>query len=75
MNQPPISFFFKNRRNFAKEEKEYGVFCMWIFIVLLIMLTGFSGTMITILRTMVKQNNRIIELLEEKMKRPDEKRR
>ncbi|MBU8785033.1 MULTISPECIES: hypothetical protein [Bacillus] len=48
---------------------------MWIFIVLLIMLTGFSGTMITILRTMVKQNNRIIELLEEKMKRPDEKRR
>ncbi|MEC0486575.1 hypothetical protein [Bacillus glycinifermentans] len=48
---------------------------MWIIIVLLIMLTGFSGTIITILRTMVKQNNRIIELLEEKTKQPVEKRR
>ncbi|WP_263316190.1 hypothetical protein [Bacillus swezeyi] len=38
---------------------------MWIMTVLLLVLIGFTGNMIALLRTLVKQNNRIIGLLKE----------
>ncbi|MEC1261892.1 hypothetical protein P9D34_15885 [Bacillus swezeyi] len=38
---------------------------MWIMTVLLLVLIGFTGNMIALLRTLVKQNDRIIGLLEE----------
>ncbi|ASB88925.1 hypothetical protein OZL92_05545 [Bacillus sonorensis] len=38
--------------------------------LILVILAGFIGTIITILRTIVKQNNRIIDLLEEKTGHP-----
>ncbi|WP_263315925.1 hypothetical protein [Bacillus swezeyi] len=38
---------------------------MWIMTVLLLVLIGFTGNMIALLRTLVKQNDRIIGLLKE----------
>ncbi|WP_264372591.1 hypothetical protein [Bacillus paralicheniformis] len=37
---------------------------MWIIIILMIVLIGFAGNIVAILRTLVKQNDRIISLFE-----------
>ena len=39
---------------------------MWIIIILLIILIGFTGNMVSILRNIKQSNEKIIELLENK---------
>ena len=39
-------------------------FTMWIIIILMIILIGFAGNIVAMLRTIVKQNDRIISLFE-----------
>ncbi|MEC1300652.1 hypothetical protein [Bacillus paralicheniformis] len=49
------------KENFVHE----GVwFTMWIIIILMIILIGFAGNIVAMLRTIVKQNDRIISLFE-----------
>lgn len=49
------------KENFVHE----GVlFTMWIIIILMIILIGFAGNIVAMLRTLVKQNDRIISLFE-----------
>ncbi|GIN43535.1 hypothetical protein J23TS8_11020 [Bacillus paralicheniformis] len=39
-------------------------FTMWIIIILMIILIGFAGNIVAMLRTIVKQNDRIISFFE-----------
>ncbi|OCB93420.1 hypothetical protein SRCM101294_02782 [Bacillus amyloliquefaciens] len=42
---------------------------MWIIILLLIILIGFTGNIVTLLRAQKRASQRIIELLEEKSRK------